>query len=387
MRVCGVIAEYDPFHRGHAYHLAQARREAQADFVVCLMSGSFTQRGMPALLPAPARAEMALRGGADIVLQLPYAFSVREGEKFALGGVEILTRLENITHLSFGCETDNPALLQRAAALLESPDAGFENALREGLDAGLSHAAASGKALEKCLGPEAAAFALPNNALALCYLRALIRTGSGLIPVPVRRLGAYHGREAERLPSASALRGALLRGDWQTALDGVPEACRPPLQKAVAAGAVFRPEALDGMLRRLLLTATPEDLRRLPGVSEGLEQRMLQAAKTAKNREELLAAVKTRRYTLGRISRALCHLLMGVSRDGLPDHPACARILGFRKGAAPLLRIWQDGNFPLVTRPARAEDMTLDVRADELWQIGAGLPLGDTYRRGPVIID
>ena len=122
MRVCGVIAEYDPFHQGHAYHLAQARQAAGADFVVCLISGCFTQRGAPALLSPRTRAEMALRGGADAVLQMPYAFSAREAEYFALGGVYTFQRLGCVTHLSFGVETSEPETLFQAARLLETPD-------------------------------------------------------------------------------------------------------------------------------------------------------------------------------------------------------------------------------------------------------------------------
>ena len=106
MNICGVIAEYDPFHKGHERHLRSAREKTGADFIVCVMSGSFTQRGMPALLPPHARADMALRCGADVVLQLPYAFSVREAEYFALGGAAILNALGCVTHLSFGSETD-----------------------------------------------------------------------------------------------------------------------------------------------------------------------------------------------------------------------------------------------------------------------------------------
>ena len=133
MNVCGVIAEYDPFHKGHERHLRLAREKTGADFIVCVMSGSFTQRGLPALLPAHARAEMALRCGADAVLQLPYAFSVREAEYFALGGVAILEALGCVTHLSFGSETDDLSLLQAAAKLLEKPDAEMESAI-QGVD-------------------------------------------------------------------------------------------------------------------------------------------------------------------------------------------------------------------------------------------------------------
>ena len=384
MTVCGVICEYDPFHRGHQRHLQLAREKSGADSIVCVMSGSFTQRGLPALLPPDVRAEMALRCGADAVLQLPAAFSVREAEYFALGGVAILHRLGCVTHLSFGCETDDLSLLMAAAEQLEHPDADLEEALRAGLDQGLSFAAAQGRAVTERLHLPDGFLDAPNIALALCYLRALRRLGSSIRPVPVLRQGAYHARELSDAPSASAVRAALLRGDWAGAQQAVPPEAWGALRRGMTQS-VCRPDALNGVLRALLLSASPEEIARWPGVGEGLEMRILQAAETAVSRESLIAQVKTRRYTWGRISRALCWGLLGGGKSGLPTLPVSARILGFRETARPLLRLMQDSGFPLYSRPARS-DAALDIRADELWRIGAGLPRGETYRRPPVIV-
>ncbi|NLD84179.1 MAG: nucleotidyltransferase family protein [Clostridiales bacterium] len=385
MAVCGVIAEYDPFHRGHERHLLWAREKAGADQVIVVMSGSFTQRGMPALLPAHARAEMALRCGADIVLQLPYAFSVREAEYFALGGVRILTSLGCVTHLSFGCETEDMALLQDAARILEQPDAGLSADLQSGLDGGLSFAAAQGRALEKRLRLSPGALDAPNTALALAYLRALIRLRSPLLPVPILRQQAYHAAELEAYPSASAVRGALLRGDWPGVKASIPEGALPVLRQAVLAG-LCRPERFDLPVRLALLQSAPKEIARWPGVDEGLEKRMLRAAEGAATRETLIQRVKTRRYTYGRISRALCHGVMGVGKEDLPSLPRSARILGFREGARPLLRQMQKSGFPLYSRPAREDSAALDARADDLWCVLAGLPRGRTYRQSPVIL-
>ena len=385
MAVCGVIAEYDPFHNGHARHLALAREKTGADFIVCIMSGSFTQRGLPALLPAHARAEMALRCGADAVLQLPYAFSVREAEYFALGGVAILHSLNCVTHLSFGCETEDLPLLRDAAALLERPDAAFSNAIQEGLNRGLSFAAAQGSAVSKRLRVDEKALNAPNTVLALCYLRALLRLMSPIEPVPVLRSQDYHAAELEEYPSASAVRGALLRGDWAGVERAVPKAALPVLKRTVLNG-VCPPDGLDAILRHTLLTADKEEIARWPGIGEGLEDRILKAAQTAVTREELIDAVKTRRYTRGRISRALCHGMLKVTKDDLPYRPDHARILGFRESARPLLRQMQKSGFPLLSRPARESRAELDIRADELWRIGAGLPRGETYRESPVIV-
>ena len=385
MTVCGIIAEYDPFHRGHERHLRLAREKTGADYVVCVMSGSFTQRGLPALLPPRARAEMALRCGADAVLELPYAFSVREAEYFALGGVRILDGLGCVTHLSFGCETEDLSLLEKAAALLEAPDAALNEAVQRGLSRGLSNAAALGRAAERRLGLPAGALNAPNTALALAYLRAIRRLGSKLIPVPVLRTQDYHAAELEAYPSASAVRGAILRGDWQGVEKAVPEKALPVLRQAAAAG-ICPPDAFDGALRRMLLLASPEEISALPGVGEGLEKRILKAAETAVSREELISLVKTRRYTWGRISRALCHGLMGVTRAELPTFPDHARVLGFRERARPLLNQMKKSGFPLLTRPARSASAALDLRAGDLWAIGAGLPRGETYRQAPVIL-
>lgn len=384
MTVCGVIAEYDPFHRGHERHLLSAREKTGADFVIIIMSGSFTQRGMPALLPSHVRAEMALRCSADAVLQLPYAFSVREADGFALGSVSILHALGCVTHLSFGCETDDLSLLQSAAALLEAPDEAFLAQVQSGLDGGLSFATAQGRAVARRLRISPDALNAPNAALAVAYLRALGRLRSPIVPVPILRKEAYRSQEMEAYPSAAAVRGALLRGDWQSVERAVPKEALSTLRSAVLSG-ICRPESMDAALRYLLAAVTPEEAAAWPGMGEGLEMRVLRAAKKAAAREELLQSVKTRRYTLGRISRGLCHGLMRVTGADLPAYPSAARILGFRESARPLIREMKR-RFPLYDRPAREPAAALDNRADELWRALAGQPREDAYRQRPVIL-
>ena len=161
MKVCGVIAEYDPFHRGHAWHLKEAREKSGADYIICVMSMSFTQRGMPALLCPHDRAEMALRCGVDIVLGVPYAFSVCDAEKFAIGGVEILRRTGVVNALSFGVEPEGMDLLLPAAEMLESPTAEFTDVLRSYMQQGLSFPHAQGKALSLVLKPTSGFFHCP----------------------------------------------------------------------------------------------------------------------------------------------------------------------------------------------------------------------------------
>ncbi|MCE5344244.1 MAG: nucleotidyltransferase family protein, partial [Eubacteriales bacterium] len=222
----GIICEYDPFHRGHARQFSLVREQLPDARILCVMSGCFTQRGMPALFSPAFRAQAALRAGADTVLELPCAFAVRDAENFALGGVSLLHRLGTVTHLSFGAETDDLARLHSIAALLENPDDVFRQTLRSALGEGRPFVAAQARAAAASLtardggGPAAtetlaALLTRPNNILGICYLRALLRLGSPIQPLPVKREGDYHAADlsAAAYPSASAVRKAFLAGD------------------------------------------------------------------------------------------------------------------------------------------------------------------------------
>lgn len=392
MRTVGVIAEYDPFHLGHAYHLAQAREIAQADWVVVIMSGCFTQRGQAAAVLPSVRAEMALSCGADVVIELPCPWAVREAEHFALGGVSMLHRLGCITHLAFGAENDNLPALQRCAELLEAPDEALQQLIRSGLEQGLSHPAALGNAIAQRL--PGAEISKPNNVLALCYLRALLRLNSPIEPVLIRRRGDYHatGFQTDALPSATAVRGALHRGCWEQVQASMPEPAYALLRKAAASGEVFHPGALDSVLLHLLRTVPLSTLRTLPGCGEGLENRLREAAFASVDREQLLQLMKTRRYPYTRLSRLCAHLMLGldeqVVRPGTT--PAYGRLLGFRREAAPLLRAMKKGCLPLIEKaahgPRNDAAFQADARAYDLWCLGAGTTPERWWRQSPVMI-
>ena len=227
--IVGIICEYDPFHRGHRRQFDLIRAQLPAARIVCLMSGPFTQRGMPALHAPADRARAALEAGCDLVLELPCAFAVRDAEHFALGGVSALTRLGFVTHLSFGAEDGLDALMP-AAALLDAPTPAFQEALRGALARGASFAAAQGEALGACLGGLGKApWEKPNNILALCYLRALRRLESPLLPLPVRREGDYHAPalEGQRWPSATAVRAAFSAAIWRRPARPAATTCPP----------------------------------------------------------------------------------------------------------------------------------------------------------------
>ena len=395
MRVCGVICEYNPFHRGHALHLEHARTLSGAHYVVCAMSGSVTQRGSFARHDKWTRAHAALLGGADLVLELPARFACSGAQDFAAGGVSLLASLCVLTHLSFGCEADSLPYLKAAAAALGGESPVFRQALREGLDAGLPYPRARARAAQAASGMEnlEAVISNPNAALAIEYLRALPES---IVPVPVKRQGCgYHDQALSELASATAVRAAFSRGDTQSALDALPTPQR--FARSEARGDVHAEEALTQALLYRLRTMTAQELAQIEGVEEGLEHRFLAAARTASSRDELILSVKSKRYTYARLSRICANILLGVTRDWTAANRQItyARVLGFKKSAAPLLRAIKDSaTIPLVTKAAdydRADPLfALDVRAQDLWSLGCASAqvrgAGRDFTTSPIIL-
>lgn len=365
MRVCGVICEYDPFHNGHAYHLRTAKAQTGCEYVVCVTSGFFTQRGNAALVSKWARAEMALRCGADAVFELPALFAVRDAERFARGGVSLLSSLGVVSHLSFGSESgDLDALWTKAMVEADL------TAIREGLSQGMSLARARGEAMDVALDT-------PNDILAVEYLRAIRHLDSTLEPVTIRREGSgYHDAAMGDLASATAIRAAIRRGE--DVYGAMPPPAYALLKRLLAVGAIQREDGLDTALLALLRTIEPETLAQVADVGEGLENRLIRAAQEATSRVELLDLVKCKRYTWTRLSRIATQALLGITRRMAMEYPlpGYARLLGFRKDAQPLLaEIRSKAEIPVITRAAkyRVEGdrcFALDVRAGDLWALG-----------------
>ena len=395
MQVCGVICEYNPFHRGHALHLARARALSGADYVVCAMSGSVTQRGLFARHDKWTRARMALENGADLVIELPARFCGAPAEEFAGGGVQLLSALGVVTHLSFGCEAQALPLLETAKQLLCDESPAFKQALRAHLDQGLPYPRARALAVQQVSGEEnlAELIALPNAALAIEYLRAL---PASIRPVPVVREGSgYHDENLAGLSSATAIRAALSRGELAQALAAVPSA--QLLAQAQQRGDTHEEEALTKALLFRLRTISAHKLAQIAGMDEGLEHRFLAAAQTARTRDALILAVKSKRYTYARLSRICTNILLGVTKDFAKQNaaPTYARVLGFKRDAQPLLRaIKENAAIPLVTKAAdynRADPLfALDVRAQDLWSLGCTSEnlqsSGRDFTTGPVIL-
>lgn len=329
MNIAGIVAEYDPFHKGHAYHIA-ATREAGATHIVAVISGAFTQRGEPAMLTKWQRAAMALSAGADLVVENPLPWAMAPAERFAEGGIAILGSLGCVDMLSFGSECGDTEALSALATHLDSPE--HRQQLRECLSTGLSYAAARQAAVEARLGQKSAALlAGANNTLGLEYIRAIRRQGVAMSPFTVPRKGAEHNAtEAAETASASFLRQCIREDALTKALAYVPANAGEILKTALAQGqAPADSTNLENAILAKLRSMSTQEIGELPYLSEGLENRLYQASRTAQTLEELMAAVRTKRYPAARLRRILWAALLGLPRRLSYRTPPYIRLLGF----------------------------------------------------------
>ncbi|GAW30502.1 nucleotidyltransferase [Carboxydocella sp. JDF658] len=395
MHVVGLITEYNPFHNGHAWHLQEAKRLSAADFVLCVMSGSFVQRGEPAVLDKWTRAQMAIAAGADVVLELPVAFVLRSAGTFARGAVQVLAATGVITHLCFGSESGQLQPLQEVAELLD--EGWWEKDVGELIRQGHSFPKARYLAMKQ---PEA--LATPNNILGVEYLRAIKKMNLDweVFTIP-RRQAHYHDEELpaaterETIASATAVRKA-----WQekgtAPLAYLPVPTWPYLQEAVeqGRGPVFMDRLWpflcwqlrqDGAESRLLATVDGE---------RALVNRIFNAVTVAGSWQELVQLTKTKAYTWTRIQRVLCQFLLNFTREEANNWdetgPAYLRLLAFsQRGRQLLKQIKKAGSLPLVTRttPWRYHrQMRLDSLATDLHSLLWPQPLprpGLDWRRWP----
>lgn len=351
MRVAGVICEYNPFHRGHEWMLRQLRAQ-EMDGIVCAMSGNFVQRGEFALINKESRAEMAVRCGADLVLELPTPYAAATAEVFALGGVALLSQTGVVTHLAFGSECGDVDAVQRAAQVLDTPE--YAAALRTQLSRGDTFAVCRARVAAQLAGEEAAQILNgANNNLGVEYCRALQKLQSPLQPITVQRRGAVHdGGVAEGIASASHIRTLLLQ-DKKEAFSLMPEAAAEILQRELTEGRapvdMHRCErAILGHLRRM----EESDWQTYDGGGEGLYHRMYRAVRQENSIDAVLDAAKTKRYTHARLRRMLLSAYLEMRLQLLPDKLPYLRVLAANEKGRVLLRQMREQGVPVLTKAA-----------------------------------
>lgn len=397
MTVCGVVAEYNPFHAGHAHHLAETRRALGADTaIVCAMSGNFVQRGDLAILEKYRRAQAAVRCGADLVLETPLSACLWSASGFAFGAVSLLDALGCVQHLSFGAEHADLALLRRTADLSRAEGA-HADTLKQALADGLPYAAAVQQAVTAS-DPEAGALLKsPNNTLAVEYLCALDTLKSTMQPLAIPRAGGAHDSDlpADGLPSASYLRRLIAQGELDTCRPLMPEASFAVLTQAIEQNAApVTRQAVDQVVLAHLRRLSPGDLARYCG-SDGLENRLWTAIRDNITFAAVCTAAQTRRYPLARVRRALMRAWLDLPTD-IPPTAEYIRVLAVGARGRDILRTMKATcTLPVIVKPvtertlpdALQPALAHDALADDLYALAYPAPAlrvgGDHFRKTP----
>lgn len=384
MNVIGIIAEYNPFHNGHAYQIAHVKKNLHADYIVVAASGDYVQRGEPALLDKYTRARMALSSGADVVLELPILWSTASAELFADAGISLFEKTGCVNGICFGAESGDLALLRRIADVLADEPAALKASLKRNLKSGNTFPKAREAALlsyfadaadqDGALPVSTETLSSPNNILALEYLKSLRRRASSITPYLLKREGAsYHETSirsgASEVPaSASAIRHTLFAGGAgasEDSADGIlrhamPQEALAILQDYRADFPLLCADDFSGILGYLLLSSSASQLARIADSSPEFANRMRNQLPYYTSFSSFASRLKSKEMTLTRINRILLHSVLGITSSdyicgNALDKIPYLRILGFRKSSAPLLAALKaSAAVPLITRPSQA---------------------------------
>lgn len=353
-RIIGIIAEYNPFHNGHAFLLQQAKIDPQ-DFIVVAMSGSFVQRGEVSFYDKWMRARWALENGADLVVELPTVFVLQSAKEFALGGVRLLSSL-GCTHLCFGSEINDLSALQILASRIAQPSKKLSALVKLYLSKGYSFPRAQFYAYCECYPDDvlhSQILSQPNATLGISYLQAIDSLSSPLQPIVIARKGAgYHDTKLESThASASGIRKALVNGK----IDSVKQQVPADVFEDISRSSFAEKSALENILLYQLRSQNVEQLHSIFGMEEGLENLFMRNAQLT-SVESILSAVKSKRYTQARLQRLLCAILLQINRSFVAKanqyHFDFAHVLGFRSPAQSILRFAKENNILCCMRKA-----------------------------------
>ena len=394
MQNCAVIAEYNPFHKGHEFHINKAKELTGADFVTVILSGSFVQRAEPAMFSKQARVEMALKCGADIVLELPCVNVLQSAERYAYGAVSLVSAIK-ADWLAFGSECGSIEQISSVADILTGGEIG--EGLSQNLQKGLSFPAAREKAVETLSPKLAQILRTPNNILGVEYLKALNTFNSNIKPVTFARVGAGHDSESCQNGSASAskIRELLCNNENITGL--VPECVEEIIAREISQGRCMADKSrFNRALLAHIRTADVRSLSNIADCTEGIEYRIADALDKGRDIEEVIAAAKVKRYTHSRIRRIILSSYLGITEDIFGAVPYI-RLLGMKKEASKLWsKIKEESTLPVIERLAKQMDkldtkardiLVREINADEVWSSFSKdiQPYGENYRKFPIV--
>lgn len=366
MKIVGFIAEYNPFHKGHKYHLTKSKEVTNADFSIAVISGSFLQRGEPSFIDKWTKAKMAVDNGIDLVIELPFVFSTQSAETFAYGGVKLLDSLNVVDYLSFGSELGELEPLMHISSILSQEPEYYKEKLKYHLSNGLSYSVSRSNALEdyiyfnnhKLKYDFKGILKGSNNILGIEYLKSLLKTKSKILPITIKRAGSDYNDPSisSGFASATAIRNTVKKEGLISIKDIVPKETYHWLKKYMDKYGSFNYiNNYENILIYLIRTMDKEKLRNLIDMETGLENRIVDKAFKSNNIEDIINSIATKRYPKTRIQRLFIHLLNNLYTDEFKDiydmYPSYVRVLGAnRNGLILLKKIKEKSSLPIITK-------------------------------------
>lgn len=352
----GITAEYNPFHNGHKYQIDKIREENTDCSIIAVMSGSFVQRGEPAAFSKFERARCALLNGVDMVIELPYIYSCSAADIFGFAAIDLMNKTGIIDKVCFGTEEKSLEDLLLAAEIFANEPPEFKQKLKLELSGGASYPAARQSALEKTANRQMNFISMPNNILAVEYLKALKQSKSQIAPYAVQRVfSSFNSTEITgHIASANAIRKALHSGSISSAAACMPENCQ-----YLDFNAISSINRYSSIFHYLLAVKSSSELTEISDITEGIENRILAYSQANQSITELINAIKTKRYTYTKLQRAVLHIILDLKKDDLRNYMSAGtnlyiRVLGFKKGSAGILSAMsKNASVPIIINPAR----------------------------------
>ncbi|MGL4655104.1 MAG: nucleotidyltransferase [Sarcina sp.] len=386
MKISGLITEYNPFHLGHNFHLENCKKDTNADAIICVMSGNFVQRGIPALTDKWSRAKMALDAGIDLVVELPTLYAVSSAEHFAFGAISLLNNLNVIDNVYFGSEAGSVELITLVANILANEPKIFRELLKENLSKGLPFPKARAKSLETYIvNYEKTELDISNlevflnssnNILGIEYCKSITRLKSSIKPLTLKREGSSYNDTSTSdhlFASATAIRTNIFANEN---LDSIKKFLPESSYNILTAKKNFAdPSSMFNYIKYQLMLY-PSILRDIEDASEGLDNKILNELKVAKDYNDLITRCKSKRYTHTRISRILCHIFLGIDRElykFIKTPPTYLRVLALNQTGAKILKeIKKNSDIEIITKlPKKISNPLLefDIKATNLYSL------------------
>lgn len=401
MNISAIIAEYNPFHKGHLYHIKKTKELTNCDAIICVMSGNFVQRGMPAILDKWCRTEVALKNGIDLVIELPLVYSLSSAEFFSFGSISLLNSLNVVNSLSFGSETEDIEILKPIAKLLVEEPYLYKKALDYHLQKGLNFPKARSEAIKNYLQDNNTniynideILNSSNNILGIEYLKSLIRINSNISPFSVKRIGeSYNSESLGDITSATGIRKYIFsNSSLEDLKDKVPI---DTYNSLINYGTENFPNINDSLYYlKYKLLSMKDEFSKIPDIKEGLENKIINSILKNNNFNDALMDTKSKRYTLTRINRILMQLFIGFEQYNIEymrkSHTPYARVLGFTsKGQKILKDMKLKSEIPIVTKipKCKNEFLELDLKGTSFYSLlNKKVRFNEDYYKKPIIL-